>query len=418
VISPVGRPESRTLKARYVFPVVADPIADGTVTIQGERIVGVGSGSAGPGTEDCGSVAILPGLVNAHTHLEFSDLASPLGQPGMGFVAWLEEVARVRGRDAGSRRRGVELGLAECLSSGVTAVGEIAQPGWEAKRFEKAPLEAMIFLELIAPTAPRVLAAWDLACEHLRGAGPGRRWHAGLSPHAPYSVHPALLARLVQELDLGHVPIAIHLAESREELELLRSGTGPFRKLLGGIEGWQADSIPPGSRPLDYLHALRAAQRLLVVHGNYLDDDEIGFLAGHRDRTAVVYCPRTHAYFAHDPHPLGKLLSAGVTVVLGTDGRASSPDLSILAEMRFLAQRGVLGGSELVEMGTLDAAWALGLDGQIGTLEPGKYADLAIVPLPDRDATDPYELLFDSDRPVQATWYRGRPRYKASGATV
>ena len=125
------------------------------------------------------------------------------------------------------------------------------------------------------------------------------------------------------------------------------------------------------------------------------------FWARHRERMAVVYCPRTHDWFAHGAYPLEKMLAAGATVALGTDGRGSSPDLSLLAEMRFAARRHpAVGLDKILRMGTIDGARALGRGREIGSLEPGKQADLAIVALPDRDAADPHELLFDSAEPV------------------
>ena len=131
----------------------------------------------------------------------------------------------------------------------------------------------------------------------------------------------------------------MHLAESPEELELLRHGGGPLRAFLEELGAWDATAIPPGTRPLDYLRLLASAHRALVVHGNYLDDEEIAFLGANAGRMSVVYCPRTHDWFAHRDYPLEKMLAAGATVALGTDGRGSSPDLSLLGEMRFAARR-------------------------------------------------------------------------------
>ena len=128
-------------------------------------------------------------------------------------------------------------------------------------------------------------------------------------------------------------------------------------------------------------------------------------MAANAARMAVVYCPRTHDWFAHGAYPLEKMLAAGVTVALGTDGRGSSPDLSLLAEMRFAArQHPAVGLDRILQMGTILGAKALGWEQHVGSLEPGKQADLAIVALPDRDAADPHELLFDSDEPVVACY--------------
>ena len=168
--------------------------------------------------------------------------------------------------------------------------------------------------------------------------------------------------------------------------------------------------FPVGKRPFDYLKVLATAHRCLVIHGNYLDDAEIAFLAENAAKMAVVYCPRTHAYFRHAPYPLEKMLAAGVTVALGTDSRASSPDLSLLAEMRFVAkQYPQIDRRRILRLGTIDAARALGRAEEIGSLETGKAANLAVVALPDGNAADPYRLLLESECPVVQTWFRGSP---------
>jgi cytosine/adenosine deaminase-related metal-dependent hydrolase len=146
----------------------------------------------------------------------------------------------------------------------------------------------------------------------------------------------------------------------------------------------------------------------MVVHGNYLDDEEIAFVAAHHERMAVVYCPRTHHWFGHDPYPLSKMLADGVGVCLGTDGRGSSPDLSLLAEMRFVAQKHpTIPLDQILKMGTINGAKALGHERQIGSLEPGKVANLTIVELPNDDASDPHALFLQSDTPVVGSYFLG-----------
>ncbi len=322
-------------------------------------------------------------------------------------------------------------------------MGEIAQPGWSADLFSAGRIDATVFLELIAPTAARADAAVEIAGGHLsslplppgdgRGEGmPGQpgptgtgassqfpltlalsqreRGPLGLAPHAPYSVHQEVLREIVRLAEAAGRPVAFHLAESREELELLETGQGPFREMLRKMGAWDDQPLAGPRRPLDYLETLAAAPRTLVIHGNYLRGDEIRFLAQRADRMSLVYCPRTHAFFRHAPYPLAQLLDCGVTMALGTDSRASSPDLSILAEMRFLArQHPEIARPTILRLGTLGGAKALGVDRSVGTIEPGKLAHLAIVALPDRNAADPYDLLFDSDAPVIGRWWRGKP---------
>ncbi len=171
---------------------------------------------------------------------------------------------------------------------------------------------------------------------------------------------------------------------------------------------WDPTARPHGARPLDELRVLSLAHRALVVHGNYLDDEEIDFLGRQRRQMAVVYCPRTHAWFGHSPYPLEKLLAAGAIVALGTDSRASAPDLSLLAEIRQVAREfPAMGRAAILDLGTRGSARALGLDSRIGTLESGKWANLAVVALPEYAAADPHELILDAAGPVVATWVRG-----------
>ncbi len=163
------------LKGRYVFPAVGVPIPDGSVTIADGRIVAVGpcgTGDSPPPHEvrDLGNVAILPGLVNAHVHLEFSDLTVPLGQQGIRFVDWIRRVMDSRRSPGVAREQSVALGLEESIRGGVTTLGEIAQPGWPIEAAASSPLNVMVFQELIAPTARRVAAALELARSHLQGA--------------------------------------------------------------------------------------------------------------------------------------------------------------------------------------------------------------------------------------------------------
>jgi len=444
-----------TLRARCLFPVGGDPIPDGTVSMEGERIVACGAGVPPAGClsggtpapqeiRDLGNVAILPGLVNAHVHLDFSDLPAPLGHRGIGFADWIRCVMAFRQQPARAERQPAARGLAESLRGGVTALGNIVQPG---EPLIASPIDVTALLELIAPTADRVAAALQLAKAHLVGqtflsaacwcgsctAAPETGWQynchpnvvcpaartVGLSPHAPYSVHPDLLAAVVELSQRHKIPVAMHLAESPEELELLRHGGGPLRALLEELGAWEATAIPREARPLDYLRRLARAERALVVHGNFLDDEEISLLGATADRMSVVYCPRTHDWFAHRDYPLEKLLAAGATVALGTDGRGSSPDLSLLGEMRCAAQKhpGVPLAA-ILRMATIAAARALGRETEIGSLAAGKRADLAIVALPDRSADDPHELLFDPAASVVACYCRGAEAYRSGNAAI
>ncbi|MBI3839328.1 MAG: amidohydrolase family protein [Planctomycetia bacterium] len=398
------------LKARFVFPVAGPPIPGGCVTICGPSIVAVGSKVPDCPVQDLGNVAILPGFVNAHTHLEFSDLAVPIGRPSMPLPDWIRQVIEHRRATADAGPSAAMQGLRESLAAGTTALGEIATSDWRSNGRLEAELRSIVvmFHESIAPLRDRIARAVWAAEKFLLWGQTFKRVRPGLSPHAPYTVHPELLASLVELSQRFQVPLAMHLAESREEIELLRGGSGPFRELLEDLQSWDplADARYP--RIFDYLVQLARAPRALVIHGNYLDRAELDFLADRAEAMAVVYCPRTHHFFGHPSYPLARMLAMNISMALGTDSRASNPDLSLFEEMRFVAERhNDVMLSKILELGTLAGARALGLDRQMGTLEPGKLANLNVVRLDDASAGDPHELLFAPTARVVQTWVRG-----------
>ena len=462
-----SQPEFLRLKARYVFPIAGPPLADGIVTIRGQRIESVDSAAASAGSQaadgviDLGNAALLPGLVNAHTHLEASDLPAPLGTAGMAFPRWIRRVIEHRASRTFDPQAAIVQGLAECVRGGTTTVGEIAVAPWTEATAGAARIDAVVFRELMGLSAEAARAQLVGAREYLqdgaespltpnpspavgrgekRFAAPyppagepsqilshpvgealikpsplvgegrvrGTQIRRGLSPHAPYTAGLMLVAGAVELACREAVPVAMHLAESPEEIEFLQTGEGPFRELLVDRGKWLPGSIRPGTRPLDYLRLLAAAPRALVIHGNYLDDEEIALVAAHAARMSVVYCPRTHAYFGHARHPLARLLQAGVNVCLGTDSRGSNPDLSLLEELRFVARHfPEISPARVLELGTCNGAQALGCD-EVGAIAAGKHANLMAVALPDRDESDPCMLLLDSNQPAIATWVRGK----------
>jgi aminodeoxyfutalosine deaminase len=397
-----------TLRARYVFPISGPPLADATVTIAGSMVTAVGRWNAGRSadsadTVDLGSAAILPGFVNAHTHLEFSDLAAPLGRPGMAFPDWIRAVvAHRRSRTDADRRAAIRQGLEESARTGTTTLGEIATSGWPVDLLlgnASSPRHpaAVVFLELLGLLPERTTANIAAAAEHVERLGA-----VGFSPHSPYSANRKVIRYAAEVSRMARIPLAMHIAESPEEMRLLAAGDGPLRDLLQEFGAWDPRAIPLGTRPMDYLRLLDLGDRALVVHGTYLGDEEIRFLARRAGRMAVVYCPRTHDYFPHAPYPLAKMLAAGITVALGTDSRASNPDLNLFEELRFAATHHSIAPDRLLAMATLSGAKALGRDHEVGTIAAGKLADLAVVRLPNLEA-DPYELLFDPQSAVIAT---------------
>jgi cytosine/adenosine deaminase-related metal-dependent hydrolase len=269
-------------------------------------------------------------------------------------------------------------------------------------------IDLVVFLELIGRDRDRIEAAIDAAQQHVSWLD---GWRAGLSPHAPYTIDDDLLSQAVGIAAEQRVPLAIHIAESREELQWLRDGSGRLGELLAQRGGGMSQPAAFDS-PLDLIRRLAAAPKVLLVHGNYLDGECIDFIARQLDRMSVVYCPRTHDYFGHYRYPLETMIERGVNVALGTDGRSSNPDLSLLAELRHVRKQfRHLPPRDVLRMGTLNGARALGCGDDCGTLAPGKLANLAVVCLPDREAEDPTALVLDGDLPNAATIHRGKLVY-------
>ncbi len=216
---------------------------------------------------------------------------------------------------------------------------------------------------------------------------------ARLSPMRPYTASRDLVEKVAELSEHHRCVVAMHLAESEEELELLSTGSGLFRDVLQSLDAWNEVAFPGGVKPLDYLQRLSGAWRALVIHGNYLDPLEWQFLAEHRDTMTAVYCPRTHFYFRHARYPLSQLLSRQVRLAIGTDSCASSPNVNLFEELRFATRlHADVAPQQVLILGTLAAAEALGWERSIGSLQCGKLADLAIIRLGHVSAGAPRSL--------------------------
>ena len=394
-----------------MFPVAGPPLADGIVEIEGTRIAAVYAGDH-PAAIDLGNVALIPGLVNAHTHLEFSQLQTPLG-PATPFTDWIRAIMKSRFETGQPVAERIQQGIAECLSSGTTLVGEIATSVESLRQFDAgSPVpRAVVFRECLGFTSDRKAGQEQIADEFLQEPirpEAAERLCPGLSPHAPYSVHPDLYLNLVQQARDQGVPVAVHLGETSAEYDLLERKQGAFVDLLSELGLWDPEILKDGMRMIDYLAPLAELSSALAVHGNYFGPTEWEFLRG-APSISVVYCPRTHHYFGHPEHPWLTMIEQGINVALGTDSRASNPDLSLWKELQFLHKICPQVATELIlECGTLAGARALGFSEDVGSLEAGKAADLTMIQLPDEARGGAgSDLLLDSGSYVARVMLNG-----------
>jgi cytosine/adenosine deaminase-related metal-dependent hydrolase len=409
-----------TIRSRYLLPMGRPPLENGWLTIRRGRVVGLGSATGGRGPTsaagsagrvlDFGDAILVPGLVNAHTHLEFSDRARPL-ETADGLPGWIGRVVRLRRErptddDGRAVVTAIRNGLAESAAAGVTSIGEIATVA-AGEAYADGP-RLRVFREALglSPAGmPSALAAAVRDVERLDRRGVS----VGLSPHAPYSVAAPLGTAIIRESVRRRLPVAMHLAESPSEEQLVAFGSGPFRSLLEELGAWDAALPPRLLSAADWIVQLARAHRGIVVHGTHLGRDPVAIarLARHRDRLCVAVCPRTTRAISGVLPPVPLFREAGIRVAIGTDSRASSPDLSVLAECRTLTDGGLCSPAESLHMATIAGAWALGFDRQAGLLAPGRPADLVILQ-PTVVHRDPHEAVLDPSTRIQATLRAGR----------
>jgi cytosine/adenosine deaminase-related metal-dependent hydrolase len=368
------------------MPVAAPALPQGAVACVGDRIADVGPAEAlagrfpGAAVEDLGDAILVPGLVDAHCHLESSLLGGLLAPAGFG--AWLGRFLRLRARiPLEDYAVAARHGALRALRAGTTTLADSGPTGAGAAAMAEVGLGGAVHLEAFGTAegaeAERAAAAVADAVEAL-DADAGPRVRVGLSPHAPYTVGPALWHALGRQPAVADRPWATHLAESADEDRVVAHGDGPLAEALaaiGFVTGrWDGPDGATLVQRVARAGALR--ERLIAAHCVRLGEDDPATLrdAGVR----VAHCPRSNEYLLTGTAPLGAVRAAGLAVGLGTDSPASGGDYDVRAEARACARvhGGALGADELLRMATLGSAEALGLDDEVGSLTPGKRADL------------------------------------------
>ncbi len=439
-------------RAEWLVPVTSPPIPDGAVLLWGRRILAVGSHAdieavSPPGTErvDHGSAAIMPGLVNAHTHLELSGLAGRIALPQEGFSPWLEQVLALRSfMTPELQREWLRDGQRQLLAGGCCLCGDITNgiglkaddtghnpvadatnehreqtaevfPQHSAPSTQHSPapithhsalssqhsalstqhflLTRQAFLEVLGFDGKSLVESLAPDVEPALRASTTNGLAPSLAAHACYSTSGTIIREAKEWCRTRRLPFSIHVAEHQEEIEFLEGGTGFCRELLENLGRWVPDWTPPGTTPVRYLDRLQVLDaQTLLVHAVHLSDADWEIVAG--KQSSVCFCPRSNRNLNVGRPDLAKALRYGVVAALGTDSLASNTDLSLFAEAAYVPDNYAdVSPEAIVSMITCGGARALGQERQFGSIEAGKRANLLAVSLPD---AVPIDQLFET----------------------
>jgi aminodeoxyfutalosine deaminase len=396
--------------ANWILPISEPPIRDGWLAVDRGRVVALGSAGKrvladGAEVIQLGEVAVMPGLVNAHTHLELSYLRDEV-PPASQFVTWIRGVMKARRErpDPGGKEilDAVDAALREAVACGTAIVGDISNTLVTFGPLTRSSLAAVVFYEVIRFNAPDPVGVVAAAIADLEALVPTERVRASLA------VAPLVLRAIRQAVDRDpFAPCSIHLSESAEEVEFIRSGGGPWRALLEEIGSWDPAWVAPGGTPVQFLDDSGFLDnRVLAVHGVQMTTADLDRLVARG--TTLVTCPRSNGHTGAGAPPIEDFYNYGVKVAVGTDSLASAPDLNVFAElatMRALAP--TVSAGALLDSATRQGARALGFDHDYGTIEPGKSGRLLAVHVP-AETDDVEEYLVSGIEPGQIRWLEPR----------
>ena len=388
--------EQKTLSARWVVPIDGPPLEWGQVHIEGEKISGVSKAGTIDVDENLGEVVLLPGLVNAHTHLDWTGFPQER-KDGSNFLKWIDSVIAHRMSTTPSQmQEHIQKGIDQSLKAGVCLIGDISAGGHSWDLLSQSKLGGVVYFELLGLNRDRAQIALEAFLSWIERIKPQDCLSPGVSPHAPYSVRIELLNFAIEQ----ELPLQMHLAETLLEIELLQTRKGPFADWLIGKNVYDESGMVPSVRNI--LQLLDRNSQSVLVHGTCLTDFS-------EKKRKLVYCPRTHDFFNSSPHPMPQMLSAGWEIALGTDGLSSNPDLNVLSEARFVrAKFSQLSSDQILRMITINGAALLRADRKNGSLTRGKYANLCYFPIGLNAPVEPMENLLLGNQSCSRVMIHGK----------
>lgn len=372
------------IRSRLVAPMAGEPIDDGAVVVEGNKVAGVGrfadvQRSYSGEVLDLGEQVLLPGLINAHCHLDYTILRDKIG-PQQSFADWIVAINTAKAAlSENDYLKSIEAGLAEARQYGTTTLLNLEAFPELLPRLSRPLLRVWWCAEMIDVRKPvDVRKVFDSLRDAFH-AHPDWLGGVGLAPHAPYTASRELYSEASETARKEGVPFTTHLAESSEEMQMFRDASGPAYDFLKGIGRPMEDC--GHETPLSLMiRTLPIGEDWIIAHLNELGDGDFDLLA-RGPKFQIVHCPRSHSFFGHAPFALPRLRKLGFNICLGTDSLASNSSLSLFAEMRELLRKETgLAPRDVLEMVTVHAAAALNEECRLGQISAGFYADMIAVP--------------------------------------
>jgi len=402
------------IRAKVVVTMDGPPIENGAIVVSADRIVDVGKYAeiakkhSADEVFDLGGQALLPGLINAHCHLDYTCLRGKIPRQ-KSFTDWIREINAEKAKlSPEDYVTSINEGFAEAKRFGTTTIANLtAFPELASK--VNAPIRTWWFAELIDIRDPtRANEIVDLAVEKLKS-----QEHWGLAPHAPFTASANLYRRCQEIAQREDILLTTHLAESREEMSMFQDGTGPLHDFLKKI-GRDMDDCGRNTALSRFTEIVRDSSTSLgmtgdwmLVHLNELPGDDFDLLAKISKNISIIHCSRSHDYFGHSPFQFQKLREVGFNACLGTDSLASNEDLSLFAEMRaFQKEFPDVSPEEILKMVTANPARALQKKDRLGKIRAGFVADLIAIPI--TRSTSMFEEIIAFERTVGWSMIGGR----------
>ena len=416
----------KKIKADWVLPVTSPSIKDGTVLTDGKAIKAVGSSkelSKFPYDEiiDCSGKIILPGFVNAHSHLELTGFRGKI-KKGLPFTDWARKVVSIR-KDITENEiaTAIKDGLDELISSGVTTVGDFSQTGITAKILNERGLRGTVFLEFSGFNPEqkdeklrqlKELLNYEIDSKLITHHSSLITVNFGIAPHAPYSVSPELLKESHNFAQEKRLPLAIHISEMLEEIEFIKNGSGAMKDLLIDFGVWNDKWMPPQTTPVQYLQNMGILKGAIGIHLNIVTEDDIRILK--ENDVSVVYCPGSNKWFGRNwKYPLREFLNNDINVVIGTDSLLSNEKLNMFYEMRVLKENFPdLENDIILKMATVNGAKAIGFEGEAGEIAVGRKADIIGIDIEDSSFNNPIEYVINKAEKASFSMINGKVIYE------